>query len=70
MYLQQAHSAQKPPQFVMEHFIMESFGLKIEHLRLVSGNGLRVKTQRVKTHENLSEESNLPRRLRRYPEIL
>ena len=35
-----------------------------------SGNGLRVKTQRVKTSENFSEESNLPRRFRRYPEIL
>ena len=27
-----------------------------------SGSGLRLKTQRVKTSENLSEESNLPRR--------
>ena len=35
-----------------------------------SGNGLRVKTQRVKTSENFSEESNLPRRFRRYAEIL
>ena len=35
-----------------------------------SGNGLRVKTQRVKTSETFSEESNLPRRFRRYPEIL
>ena len=34
------------------------------------GSGLRVKTQRVKTSENFSEESNLPRRFRRYPEIL
>ena len=33
-------------------------------------NGLRVKTQRVKTSENFSEESNLPRRFRRYPDIL
>ena len=32
------------------------------------GNGLRVKTQRVETSENFSEESNLPRRFRRYPE--
>ena len=38
--------------------------------RSKSGNGLRVKTQRVKTSENFSEESNLPRRFRRYPEIL
>ena len=29
-----------------------------------SGNGLRVKTQRVKTSEKFSEESNLPRRFR------
>ena len=35
-----------------------------------SGNGFRVKTQRVKTSENFSEESNLPQRFRRYPEIL
>ena len=37
---------------------------------LTSENGLRVKTQRVKTSENFSEESNLPRRCRRYAEIL
>ena len=30
----------------------------------------RVKTQRVKTSENFSEESNLPREISRYPEIL
>ena len=36
----------------------------------LSGNGLRVKTRRVKTSENFSEESNLPRRFRRYPEML
>ena len=35
-----------------------------------SENGIRVKTQRVKTSKNFSEESNLPRRFRRYPEIL
>ena len=35
-----------------------------------AGNGLRVKTQRANTSENFSEESNLPRRFRRYPEIL
>ena len=29
-----------------------------------------VKAQRVKTSENFSEESNVPRRFRRYPEIL
>ena len=37
---------------------------------VVAGNGSRVKSQRAKTSENLSEESNLPRRFRRYPEIL
>ena len=35
-----------------------------------SGKGLRVRTSRIKTSENSSEESNLPRRFRRYPEIL
>ena len=35
-----------------------------------TGKGLRVKTQRAKTSENFSEESNLPRRFRRYPEML
>ena len=38
--------------------------------RTIPENGLRVKTLRVKTSENFSEESNLPRRFRRYPEIL
>ena len=37
---------------------------------VLSGNGLGVKTQRVKTSENFSEESNLARRFRRYPEIV
>ena len=41
-----------------------------DSLQAISGNDLRVKTQRVKTSENFSEESNLPRRFRRYPEIL
>ena len=45
--------------------IVATFGPKAS-----SGNGLRVKTQRVKTSETFSEESNLPRRFRRYPEIL
>ena len=36
----------------------------------LTGNGLRVKTQRVKTSENFSEENNLPRRFWRYPERL
>ena len=31
---------------------------------MLAGNGLRVKTQRVKTSEDFSEESNLPRRFR------
>ena len=35
-----------------------------------SGNGLRVKTPRAKTSENFSEDCNLPRRFRRYPETL
>ena len=37
---------------------------------LTQSQRLKAKTQRVKTSENLSEESNLPRRFRRYPEIL
>ena len=39
-------------------------------LQAYAGKGLGVKAQRVKTSENFSEESNLPRRFRRYPEIL
>ena len=35
-----------------------------------TGNGLRVKTQRVKPFENFSEESNLLQRFRRHPDIL
>ena len=37
---------------------------------LLTGNNLTVKTQRVKTSENFSEESNFPWRFRRYPDIL
>ena len=36
----------------------------------ISWKRLKGKTQRVKTSENLSEESDLSRRFRRYPEIL
>ena len=37
---------------------------------LLTGNGLRVRTERVKTSKNISEEKHLPRRFRRYPETL
>ena len=54
--------------FMSCHALFES--AKIKMGRPKAGNGLWVKTQRAKTSENFSEESSLPRRFQRYPEIL